>query len=112
MTGISTHILDTATGCPAAHVPVLLEKQVDENWVEAGSGTTNDDGRVASLATDEVNLPFGIYRLHFLIRDYFKQQQKTCFFPEVSVTFEVSDDRHHHVPLLLSPYGYSTYRGS
>ncbi|WP_252177960.1 hydroxyisourate hydrolase [Endozoicomonas sp. 4G] len=112
MTGISTHILDTARGHPADRVPVTLYKQVEDNWIEVGQGTTNDDGRINSLATDEVNLPEGIYKLDFAIADYFNRLEQKYFYPQVPVIFEVSDDRHHHVPLLISPFGYSTYRGS
>ncbi|WP_062264235.1 hydroxyisourate hydrolase [Endozoicomonas arenosclerae] len=112
MTGISTHILDTARGQPAENVPVTLYKQSEGGWIEVGQGTTNNDGRITGLATDEVNLPEGVYKLDFAILDYFKQLEQKCFYPEVSVIFEVCDDRHHHVPLLISPFGYSTYRGS
>ncbi|WP_422136351.1 MULTISPECIES: hydroxyisourate hydrolase [unclassified Endozoicomonas] len=112
MTGISTHILDTARGHPADQVPVTLYKQAEDSWVEVGRGKTNADGRVNSLTTDEVNLPEGIYKLDFAIQDYFNRLEQKCFYPEVPVIFEVSDNRHHHVPLLISPFGYSTYRGS
>ncbi|MGI9280497.1 MAG: hydroxyisourate hydrolase [Endozoicomonas sp.] len=112
MTGISTHVLDTARGHPADRVPVTLYKQAEDGWVEIGQGTTNDDGRVNSLATDEVNLPKGIYKLDFETQSYFNRLGQTSFYPEVTVIFEVSDNRHHHVPLLISPFGYSTYRGS
>ncbi|KEQ16787.1 hydroxyisourate hydrolase [Endozoicomonas numazuensis] len=112
MTGISTHILDTACGHPANQVSVILYRQVENSWVEAGQGITNDDGRINSLTTDEVNLPKGVYKLDFAIQNYFRRQQQKCFYPAVSVIFEVSDDRHHHIPLLISPFGYSTYRGS
>ncbi|MGO0305437.1 hydroxyisourate hydrolase [Endozoicomonas acroporae] len=112
MTGISTHILDTGSGLPAEGVPVSLSKQAGDGWQPVGSGVTNSDGRIPNLATDDLNLPKGVYQLHFAIKDYFQKHKVQCFYPEVVVTFEVSDDRHHHVPLLLSPYGYSTYRGS
>lgn len=112
MTGISTHILDTGSGLPAAGVPVSLARQEGESWTPVGSGITNDDGRIQNLAADTLNLPKGVYQLQFVIKDYFQKNEIQCFYPEVVVTFEVSDDRHHHVPLLLSPYGYSTYRGS
>ncbi len=112
MTGISTHILDTALGHPADQVPVRLYKQVEDSWIAVGQGTTDNDGRINSLATDEVNLPEGIYKLDFAIQNYFNRLEQKCFYPEVSVIFEVNDDRHHHVPLLISPFGYSTYRGS
>ncbi|MCW7553464.1 hydroxyisourate hydrolase [Endozoicomonas gorgoniicola] len=112
MTGISTHILDTGTGYPAAGVPVSLERQNTDGWCLVGEGITNDDGRITSLTPVEQNLEPGVYRLQFAVKRYFRQQQVKCFYPEVTVVFEVSDDRHHHIPLLLSTYGYSTYRGS
>ena len=112
MTGISTHILDTGNGHPAAGVPVYLEQQQPSGWLPIGEGTTNDDGRVTSLASDTDNLEPGTYRLQFSVKTYFDRQSTTCFYPEVTVVFEVRDDRHHHIPLLLSTYGYSTYRGS
>ena len=112
MTGISTHILDTGSGLPAEGVPVALSRQEGDRWLPVGNGVTNNDGRIQNLAADDLNLPKGVYQLHFAIKDYFLKQEVQCFYPEVMVTFEVSDDRHHHVPLLLSPYGYSTYRGS
>ncbi|UYM16748.1 hydroxyisourate hydrolase [Endozoicomonas euniceicola] len=112
MTGISTHILDTGTGYPATGVPVSLERQNADGWSPVGEGITNDDGRITSLASEQENLEAGVYRLQFAIESYFQKQEVNCFYPEVTVVFKVSDDRHHHIPLLLSTYGYSTYRGS
>ncbi|HET7066209.1 MAG TPA: hydroxyisourate hydrolase [Nocardioides sp.] len=103
MSSLSTHVLDTARGRPAAGVPVEL---LDAAGARLASGTTDDDGRVASLAGD---LAAGAYTLRFAVAAY----QPDGFYPEVTVTFTVAGLRdHYHVPLLLSPYGYSTYRGS
>jgi 5-hydroxyisourate hydrolase len=107
--GISTHILDTATGRPAAAVPIRLElRQPDGSWREVSAGATDDDGRLRTL-TPAGPAPHGTYRIHFDTRAYLGAD---AFFPAVQIEFVVRDDRHHHVPLLLSPFGYSTYRGS
>lgn len=107
MTRVTTHVLDTARGRPAAGVPVLLERaDGDGGWRSVGHGTTDADGRVADLADVEP----GRHRLTF---DTSAQHDAGGFYPEVSVVFVVTDaDTHCHVPLLLSPFGYSTYRGS
>jgi 5-hydroxyisourate hydrolase len=110
MSGISTHILDTAKGSPARGVRVMLERRsLDGGWVEAGSGVTDQNGRVAGLLGEE--LLAASYRLTFSTGQYF--QGRECFYPEVIVRFDVRDAAgHYHIPLLLSPYGYTTYRGS
>jgi 5-hydroxyisourate hydrolase len=98
---VTTHVLDTAAGTPAAGVPVSLH---DESGEILGIGVTNADGRVADLGPDA--LPAGIYTI------VFDTSGLSTFYPNVTITFTVSDDSHYHVPLLLSPYAYSTYRGS
>lgn len=113
MSTISTHILDTSLGCPAEGVPLILEARTDEGWRPIGGGTTNADGRVVDLLRDGESLLVGIYRMSFETGIYFDAQTIRSFYPVVRVVFEVEDpDSHYHVPLLLSPYGYSTYRGS
>jgi len=103
---LSTHVLDTATGEPAAGVPVHLEWEHDGGWVQLAAGVTDADRRLRDWVPDE-QWHAGTYRL------IFDTAARSPFFPEVSVLFFVSEpDRHHHVPLLLSPYGYTTYRGS
>jgi 5-hydroxyisourate hydrolase len=104
-------VLDTSRGCPAAGVPVLLEHGVDSVWRPIGRGTTDADGRVRDLLT---SVPEdGRYRLTFDTGAYFRGVGEAGFYPEVSVTFVVGHgEAHYHVPLLLSPFGYSTYRGS
>jgi 5-hydroxyisourate hydrolase len=105
---ITTHVLDTARGRPAANVPVTLE--LGPSWTPIGSGRTGDDGRLAELGS--AGAP-GHYRLRFDTGAYFSAAGEPTFFPEVTVQFLVEHpDDHHHVPLLLSPFGYSTYRGS
>ena len=102
---ISTHVLDTARGCPAADVRVELYR--DDELV--ASELTDADGRVRELAEGE--LESGDYRLRFATRRYFERSGLNVFYPEVSVIFTIEDSSHLHVPLLLSPYGYTTYKG-
>ena len=105
-------MLDISLGKPAAGVPVMLEIAIEETgWRVIGQGLTDSDGRLR-LADDAV-LATGTYRLTFRVSVYFAAQQRESFYPEVSVIFLVKDaTQHYHVPLLLSPFGYSTYRGS
>lgn len=113
MSGITTHVLDTARGRPASGVPVVLDVQGENGWRELGAGTTDADGRIRQLLPAGSALAEGVYRLTFGIETYFREQGIEGFYPEASIVFHVRDaNQHHHVPLLLSPYGYSTYRGS
>ena len=113
MSAITTHILDISTGQPARGVFVKLERQSSESWESAGQGVTDDDGRLRGLLAPDVVLLPGCYRLTFDTATYFAQQAVEGFYPQVVVAFIVSDAAtHYHVPLLLSPFGYSTYRGS
>ena len=114
MSFITTHILDISSGFPAGNVPVLLERQISNgDWQIIGKGLTDNDGRLRDLiSSDESFLP-GNYRLTFDTETYFAKQQIEGFYPQVTVAFTVRDTaQHYHVPLLLSPFGYSTYRGS
>jgi 5-hydroxyisourate hydrolase len=109
MSGITTHVLDTSRGRPAAGVPVSLEKHDGNYWTFIGRGETDHDGRCRTLLNDP--LQRGTYRLTFAIAQYFGEGN--TFFPEAVIVFDVKDEtQHYHVPLLVSPYGYSTYRGS
>jgi 5-hydroxyisourate hydrolase len=112
MSAITTHVLDAALGRPAAGVPVHLHAHDREKgWEELASAVTDDDGRVPELGPGTV--PTGTYRLVFNTAEYFAVTERAAFYPEVTVTFRVSaDGGHYHVPLLLSPFAYSTYRGS
>ena len=114
MSGITTHVLDTAAGRPAAGVTVRLEVKSDgRGWVILAERKTDADGRVRDLLADGARLDAGTYRLTFGTGAYFEAQRQATFFPEATVVFEIRDPaQHHHVPLLLSPFGYSTYRGS
>ena len=113
MSAITTHILDTSQGKPAANVKVRLEFLDHGEWKRVGGGTTNEDGRVADLVNDDFPLTAGHYRIEFVVPDYFKAQGTESFYPYVKIVFSVKDtDSHYHVPLLLNPFGYSTYRGS
>jgi 5-hydroxyisourate hydrolase len=109
MSAITTHVLDTARGCPAAGVAIRLERGSEV----LGSGRTDVDGRLRDLLPAGAALQPGAYRLVFGTGAYFAAQGADAFYPEVSVDFQVRDGtQHYHVPLLLSPFGYSTYRGS
>ena len=109
---LTTHILDTATGQPARGVPVRLSAHRDGEWVDVFSGRTNQDGRLPGLLSAG-GLTAGVWRMHFDTDAYFGAQGVTGFYPYAEVVFRVTDPTGHpHVPLLLSPFGYSTYRGS
>lgn len=106
---ISTHILDTTLGLPAKNVRVVLEKYVGETWNILFIDHTNEDGRIA-FPTEHTP---GNYRLTFNTVEYFQKQNVDCFFLDTPVAFKITDiKRKYHVPLLLNPYSYSTYRGS
>ena len=113
MSPLTTHVLDTARGKPAAGVPIWLERRdEDGNFVRIAEGQTNDDGRLPGLL-EEGALSVGVYRMTFDIETWEKGLGQSGFYPYAQVVFRVTDiHQHHHVPLLLSPYGYSTYRGS
>ncbi|MFF5989030.1 hydroxyisourate hydrolase [Prauserella flavalba] len=107
MSLVTTHVLDNARGRPAAGIPVRLEA-LDGEWTTLAQDRTDDDGRVRELGPE--TLPEGVYRLVFDTADYLGPE---AFFPEITVCFRITDPHaHHHVPVLLSPFAYSTYRGS
>ena len=113
MSHISTHILDTSRGKPALGVIVTLEQLVNSNWAQINNGVTDADGRVGALLPAGTELSAGDYRLRFATGEYFHGLGLVVFYPEVivQVRFDAPGGRYH-LPLLLSPYGYSTYRGS
>ncbi|HTS37281.1 MAG TPA: hydroxyisourate hydrolase [Candidatus Solibacter sp.] len=112
MKRISTHVLDLTKGKPAAHLPVRLERQENERWRVLNSAATNDDGRCGQLLSED-NLPPGFYRLVFDTATYFTAVKIAALYPVVEITFQVRDGESQvHIPLLLSPNGYTTYRGS
>lgn len=116
MSRITTHVLDTALGRPAAGVKVTLERLSSKagGTIEVlGRGATDEDGRLRDLAPPGPALLSGVYRLRFDTGGYFRGQELDGFYPEVTIAFEIHDGlEHYHVPLLLSPFGYTTYRGS
>lgn len=114
MSTISTHILDTASGKPANGVHIDLELQnSDETWTNLAEAWTDEDGRVKPFFLVETHLGAGTYRLSFDTEAYFSGLEVAAFYPQVTVVFKIDDEpQHYHVPLLISPYGYSTYRGS
>jgi 5-hydroxyisourate hydrolase len=107
---LSTHVLDAVSGRPAAGMALTLERRSDAGWTAVGQSATDADGRCAELARE--GLSTGIWRLVFDTGSYFSAAGARAFYPEVCVVFEVTEPGHHHVPLLLSPFAYSTYRGS
>jgi hydroxyisourate hydrolase len=123
VTTISTHILDTARGRPAAAVPVALETWDGGGWQRLGESVTGADGRIGDLPAFEPPAPPGpphpdgpparaTCRLVFAVRDYLVAHHGSAFFAEITVAFAAGPGEHYHVPLLLAPYGYSVYRGS
>lgn len=117
---ITTHVLDTATGKPAANIPVKLYQKNNQEWDFITQGVTNDDGRITDWIKPESNtenkIEFGIYKLVFELDAYtnktLNSQDDLAFYPLAEICFRLQDNKHHHIPLLLSPFGYSTYRGS
>lgn len=112
MAGITTHVLDTSRGKPASGVLVTLEHRAkDGSWIPVGHGETDSDGRLKTLTSGPVES--GTYRLTFDTGSYFRERHTETFYPEAIVVFTVTDvEQHYHVPLLLSAWSYSTYRGN
>jgi 5-hydroxyisourate hydrolase len=114
MSPITTHVLDTSIGRPAAGVHIVLYRRDDEgSFAEIGRGVTDDDGRLKNLLPDDHALLVGVYKIVFQTGAYYAQTGVEGFYPEAVIVFEVrTPTEHYHVPLLLNPWGYSTYRGS
>lgn len=114
MSAITTHILDTSSGRPAAGVAVTLAvRSGDAEWIPLGAARTNDDGRVPGLLAEDHELVAGTYALRFEVGAYFEGRNVTAFYPQVEIVFEIREPgENYHVPLLLNPFGYTTYRGS
>jgi 5-hydroxyisourate hydrolase/2-oxo-4-hydroxy-4-carboxy-5-ureidoimidazoline decarboxylase len=112
MSQLTTHVLDTSLGRPGKNIPVKLLQQDPGGWKAIAQGITNDDGRISDLLPPETCLPTGTYKLVFDTGAYFASVSVKGFYPEVEIQFMVTDQSHYHVPLLISPFGYSTYRGS
>lgn len=111
---LSTHVLDTALGKPGKDVEVTLEKRNDKGeWVEVGKKTTNQDGRINSfLVVKDKGANDGIYRFTFKLEEYFEKRGEKTVFPEAVIVFRIEGDEHYHIPLVVTPYALSTYRGS
>jgi 5-hydroxyisourate hydrolase len=110
---ITIHVLDTSLGKPAAGVSVIIEQADGKEWREAARGKTDKNGRINNILPKNKPLVAGIYRITFESAAYFAESKTETFYPRITVYFEVVDPlEHYHIPLLLSPFGYSTYRGS
>ena len=112
MSQITTHILDTTRGKPAAGITIVLYRGENDEWTEIARGTTNNDGRIPDLLSKNVILEIGIYKMRFETKDYFDKDRIPTFYPYVEIIFDLQSTDHYHIPLLLNPFGYSTYRGS
>ena len=111
---LSSHILDISKGLPAAGVKISLHKQVQNNqWQMVAEKFTDENGRIPNFLPQEQGKDnIGVYKLTFFVEPYFQSQQLNSFYPFIEVVFEIKDDKHYHVPITLSPYGYATYRGN
>lgn len=109
---LTTHVLDTSKGRPGKGISICLQMPVGGNWQTIAQGITNADGRIGDLLPPQKNLIPGNYKLIFDADGYFAAQKIKGFYPDVEIQFTITDDTHYHVPLLINPYGYSTYRGS
>jgi 5-hydroxyisourate hydrolase / 2-oxo-4-hydroxy-4-carboxy-5-ureidoimidazoline decarboxylase len=109
---LTTHVLDTSIGKPGKNITIKLRQPVGEKWLTITQGVTNTDGRIPDLLPPSKLLQPGLYKIVFETAAYFEAQAVTGFYPEVEIQFTVFDDQHYHVPLLVNPFGYSTYRGS
>ncbi|MBC7872781.1 MAG: hydroxyisourate hydrolase [Ferruginibacter sp.] len=112
MSQLTTHILDTTKGKPAPGVTIILYQGENDAWTEMARGITNADGRVTGLLKTGDLLQPGIYKMRFETKDYFDKEAIATFYPYVEIVFDITTGEHYHIPLLLNPYGYSTYRGS
>lgn len=112
MSQLTTHILDTSKGLPAEGISVTLFQWKNDEWFHLASKHTNSDGRILDLLEKHLILNSGSYKLCFETKPYFEKQQIKSFYPYVEIVFLINDASHYHVPLLLNPFGYSTYRGS
>ncbi len=111
---LSSHILDISKGMPAADVMISLQKQVQGNqWLMVAEKHTDKNGRVSDFLPQKEGMDHvGIYKLTFYVEPYFQRQQTDTFYPYIEVVFEIKDNKHYHVPITLSAFGYSTYRGN
>ena len=111
MSQITTHVLDTSAGKPAKGIEIKFFKSENSVWNEVAKGVTNDDGRISDLLEEGISLERGIYKMHFRTEEYYKEKKTKSFYPFVEIVFIIDSDEHYHIPLLLNPFGYTTYRG-
>lgn len=109
---ITTHVLDTSTGVPGQGMHICLKELVNKQWQIVSLGLTNKDGRISNLLPPGKKLPVGKYMMEFDTEAYYALQGQNGFYPEVQIQFKVNDESHYHIPLLLNPFGFTTYRGS
>lgn len=112
MSQITTHVLDTSSGKPAEGINIKLYFLVNKSWELIAEGVTNKDGRIGDLIKPDKTLDAGIYKMKFHTGSYYSERKIKKFYPFVEIIFETDSNEHYHIPLLLSPFGYSTYRGS
>jgi 5-hydroxyisourate hydrolase len=118
MSQITTHILDTTSGKPAKGVSVSLFEEVhslpgtETIWREIAIGTTDNEGRIMTFLSKGTLLSHAIYKMRFETKEYFERQALQSFYPFIEITFTITTDEHYHIPLLLNPFGFSTYRGT
>lgn len=110
---LSVHVLNLENGLPSPGVQVVLEQKQGDDWTQLNTGMTNEQGRISALYPEGKKLEQGTYRVTFETGEWFKKHDTETFFPEIPVIFSADGSvEHYHVPLLLSPYGFSTYRGN
>jgi 5-hydroxyisourate hydrolase len=112
MSQLTSHVLDTGKGVPAAGITVILYQGQNDQWTELARAITDTDGRITDLLTKGDLLKHTEHKLRFETGAYFDKNQVARFYPYVEIVFDIVSDDHYHVPLLLSPFAYSTYRGS
>lgn len=112
MSQVTTYILDTTIGKPAVGVVIDLYQGGNDEWRQVARSVTNSEGCIPDLLPDELVLQQGIYKMRFETKDYFDRLQVKTFYPYVEIIFEIDSDDPYHIPLLLGPFGYSTFRGS
>ncbi|MEP7111120.1 MAG: hydroxyisourate hydrolase [Ferruginibacter sp.] len=112
MSQITTHVLDTSKGKPAWGITIVLYEQIAHEWFEIAKGITNKEGRLNNLLQEDEELVLGVYKMAFDLKHYFNSDDIETLYPFVEIIFEIKTIEHYHLPLLISPFGYSTYRGS
>lgn len=109
---LSIHVLNLESGTPSANLKVILEAQQGDKWVKLNEGSTNEQGRINELYPKDSSLKKGVYKVTFETGNWYKTKNQRTFYPEVPVIFVIDGQlEQYHIPLLISPYGYSTYRG-